>query len=337
MCARVIPTMSTSPSVIAYRAVATSAIRAAWKIGRFTRSRNLPANWSAGPMGVPRPGMTCEIASSVAIEPLTMLMKSIVPVAASVRAISTPSASVSPPSTSSPPVIRMPTMKSDPTFARIASSTSIEKRIRFASDPPYASERLLTSGDQNWSRRWPYASSSSPSSPPSLHRRAASAYDATTRRISASSIAFGNDRWAGSRTDDDEMVGSQSPSSQTVRRPRWVSWTIVAAPCACIRSASCRKYGMMSSSPAYELPEDRWRIRRDIRRPAEHRQGDAALRLLLLVELVAQFRLGVLGVGRLMRRAHDPVPEREVPELERLEERIGRGRHTRVHVGRPGA
>ena len=61
------------------------------------------------------PGITCEIASSVAIEPLMMLMKSIVPVRASVDAIATPSASVSPPATSSPPVIRIPTMKSSPT------------------------------------------------------------------------------------------------------------------------------------------------------------------------------------------------------------------------------
>jgi hypothetical protein len=35
-----------------------------------------------------------------------------------------------------------------------------------------------------------------------------------------------------SRTDEAEIVGSQSPSSQTVRRPMWVSWTIVAVPCA---------------------------------------------------------------------------------------------------------
>ena len=80
--------------------------------------------------------MTCEIRSSVAIEPLTMLRKSSIPVRARVVAISSPSASVSPPSTSSPPVIRMPTMKSSPTFARIASRTSIEKRIRLASEPP---------------------------------------------------------------------------------------------------------------------------------------------------------------------------------------------------------
>ena len=82
------------------------------------------------------PGITCEIASSVAIEPLMMLMKSIVPVRASVDAIATPSCSVSPPATSSPPVIRIPTMKSSPTAARIASRTSIEKRIRLSSEPP---------------------------------------------------------------------------------------------------------------------------------------------------------------------------------------------------------
>ena len=80
MWARIIPTMSTSPSAIACRAVATSAIRFAWKIGRLTRSRNRPANSSAGPSGVPIPGMTWEMASSVAIEPLMRLMKSIVPV-----------------------------------------------------------------------------------------------------------------------------------------------------------------------------------------------------------------------------------------------------------------
>ena len=50
------------------------------------------------------------------------------------------------------------------------------------------------------------------------------------------------------------MVGSQSPSSATVLRPRWVSWTIVAVPWACIRSAICWNHGMMSSSPAYSWP-----------------------------------------------------------------------------------
>ena len=49
-----------------------------------------------------------------------------------------------------------------------------------------------------------------------------------------------------------------------------------------------------------ELAEDRRRVRRDVRRAAEHRQGDPALRLLLVVELVAQLRLAVLGVGRLV-------------------------------------
>ena len=73
--------------------------------------------------------------------------------------------------------------------------------------------------------------------------------------MSASSISFGKLRWAGSRTDDAEIVGSQSPSSATVLRPRWVSWTMVAVPWACIRSAICWNHGMMSSSPAYSWPK----------------------------------------------------------------------------------
>ena len=73
--------------------------------------------------------------------------------------------------------------------------------------------------------------------------------------MSAGSISLGKLRWAGSRTDEAEIVGSQSPSSQTVRRPMCVSWTIVAAPWACIRSAIWRNHGMMSSSPAYSWPK----------------------------------------------------------------------------------
>ena len=58
--------------------------------------------------------MTCEIASSVAIEPLMMLMKSIVPVRGERPRDLDPVGLGSPPGTSSPPVIRMPTMKSSP-------------------------------------------------------------------------------------------------------------------------------------------------------------------------------------------------------------------------------
>ena len=88
-----------------------------------------------------------------------------------------------------------------------------------------------------------------------MHRRAAAPNARTTRRMSASSISLGKLLWAGSRTDDAEIVGSQSPSSATVLRPRWVSWTMVAVPCACIRSAICWNHGMMSSSPAYSWPK----------------------------------------------------------------------------------
>src|SRR5215203_567901 len=60
MCARVIPTMSTRPSSIATDDAISHVIP-----GLGTPLA--PANWSAGASGVPRPGITCEIASSVAI------------------------------------------------------------------------------------------------------------------------------------------------------------------------------------------------------------------------------------------------------------------------------
>ena len=49
MWARIIPTMSTSPSAIAYRAVATSAIRFAWKIGRFDALAEPPGELECRP------------------------------------------------------------------------------------------------------------------------------------------------------------------------------------------------------------------------------------------------------------------------------------------------
>ena len=96
------------------------------------------------------------MASSVAIEPLMMLMKSIVPVRARVDAISS--------------AVRLGQAARDVLAAghpdpddevvadrrRIASRTSIEKRIRFVERAAVAiATRWLTSGDQNWSMRWP--------------------------------------------------------------------------------------------------------------------------------------------------------------------------------------
>ena len=63
----------------------------------------------------------------------------------------------------------------------------------------------------------------------------------------------------------------------------------------------------------------------DDRRARGHGQRDAALGLLDVVEPVAVLGQAVLGIGRLVRRAHDPVPQRQMLELERLEQGIRAG------------
>ena len=52
MWARVMPTMSSLPSAMAWRAVATSLMRAAWNTGNFVSARTSPAKsrWFAVPM-----------------------------------------------------------------------------------------------------------------------------------------------------------------------------------------------------------------------------------------------------------------------------------------------
>jgi len=47
----------------------------------------------------------------------------------------------------------MPTVQSEPTFARIASITSTVRRRRFSSEPPYSSVRWFVYAVQNWSSR----------------------------------------------------------------------------------------------------------------------------------------------------------------------------------------
>ncbi len=155
MWARVMPTMSSLPSAMAWRAVATSAMRAAWNTGNFVSARTSPAKSRCGADGMPCTGMTFDSAASVSIWPRMMLRKSMRPEAASRRAISTPSSRLRPFSQSSSATMRMPTMKSGPTASRTASSTRKVKRSRLSSEPPYSSSRRLVAGDQNPSMRCP--------------------------------------------------------------------------------------------------------------------------------------------------------------------------------------
>ena len=78
-----------------------------------------------------------------------------------------------------------------------------------------------------------------------------------------------------------------------------------------------------------EVAERRRAVPRHHRRAADHRQPDAALGLLDVVRRVAVLGQAVLGVRGLVRGAHDPVAQRQPPEGERLQQRVG----TAVMVG----
>ena len=100
-------------------------------------------------------GMTWDSASSESMRPRITLMKSTLPVATRRRAISMPSVAESPSGSASSTTMRKPMMKSGPTVRRISSSAARLKRMRLSREPPKSSLRLLVSGDQNWSRKWP--------------------------------------------------------------------------------------------------------------------------------------------------------------------------------------
>ena len=64
-------------------------------------------------------------------------------------------------------------------------------------------------------------------------------------------------------------------------------------------------------------------VRRDDSRAANHRQPDAALGLLDVIGAVAVFRHPVMRVSRLMRRRHQTIADRQMFQLERLQQRVG--------------
>ena len=67
------------------------------------------------------------------------------------------------------------------------------------------------------------------------------------RLISSTSSSLGNERCWCSRSGEAETVGSQSPVSQRVRLPAWVSWIIRAQPCRWMRAANSCSTGMIRS------------------------------------------------------------------------------------------
>ena len=63
-------------------------------------------------------------------------------------------------------------------------------------------------------------------------------------------------------------------------------------------------------------------VGRHHRRAADHGERDAALRLFGVVEPIALFGHAVFGIGRLVRGRHQPVAQRQAPQLERLQQWI---------------
>ncbi len=74
-----------------------------------------------------------------------------------------------------------------------------------------------------------------------------------------------------------------------------------------------------------QVAEHRRTVRRHHGGPGGHGQRHAALRLFHVIQPVAILRHPVLGIGRLVRRAHDPVAERQVPQPEGLHQRVAAG------------
>ena len=70
------------------------------------------------------------------------------------------------------------------------------------------------------------------------------------------------------------------------------------------------------------LPAAPARIRRHHRRPAKHRQPDAALRLLLVITLILLRRHAPGIMRRGMRRAHHPITECHMLDPQRPQQRI---------------
>ena len=81
-----------------------------------------------------------------------------------------------------------------------------------------------------------------------------------------------------------------------------------------------------------ELAEGRGAIGRDDGGAAEHGEGDAALGLFGVIELIAFPRHAALGIGRRMGGADDAVAERQMPEGEGLQQGVVLT-HQRAPVG----
>ncbi len=147
---------------------------------------------------------------------------------------------------------------------RTSSTTSTSIRVRLASDPPYSSSRLLTSGSRNSESRYPCAAwISIASNPAVIARHAASRKRCTIPWISSTLNARGACRSPNGRSEGPTVrqpplsAGTVCPSYPIAKqpveplRPAWLSWIAGTAP-ACLMP-SCEAAGRAFASGVVEL------------------------------------------------------------------------------------
>ena len=316
------PTMSSLPAAMAWRAVATSEMRAAWNTGNFVAARTSPAKSRCGEERMPVIGMTFVSAASVSIEPRMMFRKSNLPDAASRRAISTPSSFDRPFSKSSSATMRMPTMN------------SVADRLAHRVDHPPGEAQPVVERAAIFvvapvgGRR-----------PEAVHQMAVSLeLDAVEARrlhpLRGSSIVgddaldvpvlglFGKARCAGSRTgeaDEHRQPVGLVPAGAAAEM-RELDHHLAVMLVAGVGKLPQPRHDLVAIG--LQIAECGRAVARHDRRARGHRQRHAALGLFGVIEPVALLRHAVLGIGRLVAGRHDAVLQRQVLELVRLEKRV---------------
>ena len=136
-------------------------------------------------------------------------------------AISAQSSTSRPPGISSEPLRRRPTTMSSPRTSRTRTMTSLARRTRFSSDPPYSSSRRLFNGEKNSDSRYSCAAWISTPSTANVPRwrRSARSCRATRRFPSASSDGESRECWRYGRLTVPRAAG-ESPTCSCASRCR---------------------------------------------------------------------------------------------------------------------
>ena len=337
MCARVIPTMSSLPAAIAWRAVATSVMRAAWNTGRPVAARISPAKSRCGADGMPMIGIVSSSALSVSMWPRTTLRKSTRPASAKRRPIAKPSSFVR-------PIVP----------ALVAGHADADQEL--------VADRLAHRLEHAQGEAHPVLEAAAPLVVAPVGRRRPELVGQVAVGVDLAAVEPGRLHPRGGRrvVGDDALdvplldrLGEAAVRGLADRRRRQhrqpVGLVPGGAPAEVGELDHHRRpvlVALVGELPhpgddlvlvGQEVAEDRRRIRRDHRRARGHGERDAALRPLDMVEPVAVLGHAVLGIGRLVAGRHDAVAQAQVLELVGLQQRIPGLGHRLALPFRPAA